>query len=181
MTDKQAKPKWIKSDAKGYLRNLLTKGDIPNEMRPKQVHQHYCKDRPEFEPFGDKNFASRLKSLRDKVKDRNDKTARDAAALTRDRNTYPRPVMDGFGLPHWPDCDAKELLEQDVNDKRHETLTRQALWESRPECMENFPFDMFVKHVHQAMKTRKFHAYVDDKKNNRIAKKDLENVPFSKQ
>lgn len=168
-------PKWIKSDAKAYLYDLLEKEEIPSNMKPKDVFETYCADRPEFIPFGYKNFSSRLRAMRIKVAMRNDCAKRDEAALANDRTIYPRPIQDGYGLPYWPDAAAKELLGEDMNNGKHKTMTGEALWSSRPEYSE-----VFVKHIHQEVNTRKFHAYVDDKANDRIAKKDLANMPKSK-
>lgn len=178
---KQNPPKWINSPAKACLINLLTKEEIPSEMKPKAVYEKFCKHRPEFSVFKDNNFGSRLKALRDKVKDRNNRAVRDEAAFRHDRLIYPRPCQDGFGLPHWPDSEAKELLNQDIDQGKHLILSKEDLWKSKPEYWECFPFEIFVKHVHQEIKTRKFHQYVADKRENKIAKTVLDNMPFSSQ
>jgi len=158
----------------------LTKGQIPASMTPKDACANFCVDRPEFILFGDTNFAGRLRSLRKKVVDRNDRAKRDAQALARDRLAHPRPSQDGFGLPHWPDAEAKELLEEDVDQGNHLTMSKHALWKSKPEHCGSMPHESFVKHVHQEAKTRKFHAYVEDKRKDKIAKSALKNMPFSK-
>lgn len=69
-------------------------------MKPKQVHDGFCMHRPEFSSFGNKNFASRLRSIREKLKERNHRAARDAAALSRDRCIYTRPHQDGHGFSY---------------------------------------------------------------------------------
>jgi len=179
MTTKEEK--WIKSNtAKAHLLDLIRKKEIPEDMKPKQVFEACCKHRPEFELFGDNDFSSRLRSLRAKVTDQDDKAARDATALAGDRLLCPRPVMDGFGLPCWPDAEAKELLEMDVREGKHNEMTKEELFLSRTECSESIPYHVFIKWVHQEARTQKFHAHVTDKRNNKIAKQHIENMPFAK-
>lgn len=174
---KDQAPKWISSDAKALLIELVKKGEVPADMKPKKVFETFCKDRPEFKLVGDANFASRLKGVRDKIKDKNFSAERDAAALAHDRMLHPRPHEDGFGLPFWPDAEAKKLLDKDIDNNLHNTMTKTALWKSRAECYECFPFEIFVKRIHQEVKTRKFHAHCEDKANKKISKKDIENIP----
>jgi len=164
MAGTKTPPKWINSQAKAYLLNLLTEGKIPEDMAPKRVYEKHCKGCPEFALFGDKNFCSRLRSLRKKVSERSDRAARDSEALARDRMIYPRPCQDGFGLPYWPDSDAKKLLERDIDEENHLNTKTYALWMSKPEHYESIPCEVFVKRIHQEVKTRKFHTYVDDKR-----------------
>lgn len=171
-------PKWIDSQAKAHLLDLIMRKQVTAEMKPKDVYDRFCKDREEFKPFLDyKNFSNRLRALRTKVEEKNDGAERDAAALARDREICPRPLMDGFGLPHWPDAEAKALLESDIENEKHIAMSKEGLWSSRPEHMECFPFDVFVKHVHQEAKTRKFHTCCKDKADEKINKQFLCNMP----
>lgn len=173
-------PKWIKSAAKAYLLELVRNEEIPARMKAKAVHEQFCKHRSEFVQFGDKHFASRLKAVRKKVSDRNDRAARDASALARDRVIYPRPSQDGFGLPFWPDSEAKEQLENDIDKGKHLSMSREALWYSTPVYYESLPFEVFVKHIHQEVKTRKFHTCVEDKRQEKLSKDALKHMPFAK-
>mgnify|MGYP000679596165 CR=1 FL=1 len=171
-------PEWKDSAARAHLCDLLMKKQIPAELKPKQVHEQFCKNHATFKVFKyDKNFAARLRYLRTKTVERNDRAARDSAALTADRLIYARPYNDGFGLPLWATSDAKASLCDDIDNNKHKTMTKEALWCSRAECYEFFPFDKFVKHIHQEVKTRKFHKYCKDKADKKIAKKLLKNMP----
>ena len=69
-------------------------------------------------------------------------------------------MLDRSGFISWPDSDAKAMLEEDIESDKHKTMTKKALWSSRSEYYENFPFEMFVKHVHQELRSRKFTTYV---------------------
>lgn len=159
-------PKWRKSPAQYYVYDGLKNGVIPLEgMAPKEVYENYCKDRPEFAAFGDKNFASRLRSLRAKVADKNNRAARDGAFLTDDRKVYPRPSQDAFGLPYWPDSDAKVKLAEDMDAGKHKILSGEQLWASRPEYYENYPVDTFIKHIFQEERSRKFLLYCQEQRN----------------
>jgi len=128
------------------------------EMPPNQVHETFCQNKPEFSVFKDENFASRLRSLRNKVKEKNTRADVDAAALAHDRAMFPRPVQDGCGLPHWADSDAKARLIEDIDTGRCKTMSKEDLWTSSEACCKNYPFDVFVKHCHQEIKSRKFVA-----------------------
>lgn len=170
--------KWRDSPAKAYLEGLLKKGKVPAEMGAHEVYQTFCKHHMEFELFEDQqSFSRRLKSLRDAVSKKNGQAERDAQALNHDRMIYGRPHQDGHGLPYWPDCDAKDLLEEDIEDNKHNTMTKAKLWKSRPEYHECFPFDVFVGHVHSEVRSAKFHAYLEDKAEKKIDKKYLKNIP----
>jgi len=180
MSSNKQEPKWIKSPAKAYLLDLIEKGKVPSTLKPREVHDEFCVNRPEFQAFGYKHFSNRLRALREKVADRNDRADRDAAALASDRLLHPRPNQDGFGLPYWPDSEAKEVLCEDIDRGNHLTMTKEQLWSSKPEHYESFPFDVFVKHVHQEVKTRKFHAYIADKAKKVISENALKHMPFAK-
>jgi len=170
--------KWVKSAAKGYLMKLLTENKIPADMKPKEVFEAFCKDRPEFASFGhDKLFSGRLRALRIKVLEGKDRATIAAAALENDRRIYPRPHQDGFGLPYWPDSEAKALLSDDIDNGKHVTMTKLQLWSSRPQHADCYPFEIFVKHVHQEIKTRKFHVCCNDKAKKLIPQLVLGNMP----
>jgi len=169
--------KWVKSAAKEHLLNLLKVDKIPSEMTPKEVFERFCAPKTELN-FGEKRlFSGRLRSLRNKVAEKNVIAARDAAAFAKDQVIYPRLHQDGYGLPHWPDSDAKAFLCKDIDQGLHLSLSMGALWSSRPEHTEHFPFSTFVKHVHQEVKTRKFHQCCKDKADKKISQKALANIP----
>jgi len=168
---------WKDSEAKQHLEDLIRNNKIPATAKPKQVYETHCQHRSEFKDFGNKNFAGRLRALREKLTKKNDRAARDARALAQDRLVYPRPHQDGFGLPLWPTSHARTLLGLDMDHEKHLSMTREELWASRPEHFEDFPFAIFVKHIHQEVKTRKFHTYCRDKAEQKLTKKQLENIP----
>ena len=159
------KPKWRNSPAQVFLYNGLKDGTIPMEgMPPKEVYEKFCKDQPAFKEFGDELFGSRLRSLREKVSDKKSKATRDALALEADRLVHPRPTHDGYGMLFWPDSEAKELLATDIDNGKLLYLSKEALWSTRKEYYENFPQDLFIKHVFQELKSRKFKRYVEDQR-----------------
>jgi len=83
---KKKAPAWKSSAAKIYLYERVKSGDIPPDMRPKQVCESFCKDRVEFTNLPwDKNFTGRLCTIREKVAQSNGRAGRDARALAHDR------------------------------------------------------------------------------------------------
>ena len=89
--------KWEHSDAKRYLYKLIVSKKIPERdaIAPREVFAIYCKDRPEFVPFQDtKNFASRLRSLREKAQRRGESAELDAECLAHDRKIFAAPTVD---------------------------------------------------------------------------------------
>ena len=79
-------PVWAKSMARDYLYGLIAKGKIPGrtEIKPKEVYENYCKDRPEFKHFQnykEMKFADKLRGLRDKHATKSSRSDKDDAAL----------------------------------------------------------------------------------------------------
>jgi len=72
-------PTWRTSAARDFLYNALLDETIPKnpaQMKPKEVYETICKNRPEFKHFQnykDLDFANKLRSARERV---NKKTSR---------------------------------------------------------------------------------------------------------
>ena len=75
---------WKHCDAKKHLCGLIVDGVVPDRhsIKPKQVFEVYCKDRPEFKDHQDySKFADRLLRLRKKAEKRSGRAQVDADCL----------------------------------------------------------------------------------------------------
>lgn len=161
------KKDWRTSQAKSFLYNGLRDGSIPltgDEMSAAVVYREFCQNKEEFEAFPyDKHFAARLGRLRKLVSTENSKLERDAKAFYHDREIYPAPTHDAFGTLFWPTSEARKMLSEDIDCGKHKAMKPKELWSSRAEYYNNFPLDIFTKHIHQEIKSRKYLAYLKDK------------------
>jgi hypothetical protein len=147
-------PDWKDSDAKELLKKDIEEGRVTEVMMAREVYAMH----PEFDIYKFQNFANNLKSLRALVKRNKESAAFDSAALANDQGNHPRPAMTAAGLPRWYESDAERLLKVDVNQLQHETMTPQALHESRPEH-QVFSLHIFRQHIQQESRSRKEKNY----------------------
>ena len=63
-----------------------------------------------------------------------------------------------FSYPHWDGSAAQGLLKVDVDEGRHINMRPQELRKTRVEYA-SFPVDVFRKHIHQEVRSRKDKAY----------------------
>lgn len=161
-------PEWRKSKARNYLCSLLATGELPDRhsIKPKEVFDKYCKQRPEFKHFQDYKdlkFASKLLYLRNMMKDRSDRSKEDAAALAHDRLIFPPPTEDTKGRPIWAESRAKNLLVEDIKNGKHKTMKPKVLYESRDEYHADYDQDFFREKIYQEVKALKRVAWVKAK------------------
>ena len=60
---------------------------------------------------------------------------------------------------------AQALLKKDINNNKHKTLTPKQLHNSKDKYKE-FKLEVFCKHIHQEVNTRKYIAHCKAKSNN---------------
>jgi hypothetical protein len=156
---------WGDSEAKEYLYSLLKEKKIPDNLKPKDVYEQFCKGRSEFENFPrDRNWPSRLKRLRDKASTRNNRAAVDDACLAHDRLIFPEPVLDLIhGCKVWQGSKAQELLRQDIKDGKHPAMKPKDLYETREEYYLDYTLDFFREKIYQEKKAFKHKEYIKDK------------------
>ena len=165
-------PKWADSEAKEYVYDLLLDGTIPLDyatkrggVGPKKTHDTHCLGKPTFDHFPyQPHFSSRLRTLREKVMERDNRADRDAEALAHDRTFFPEPTLNTKGQPHWPTSSAMSRLTRDIDKKRHLRMTKKKLYLSRPEHWQKYDLRTFRQHVHQEIRSRKFEKYIRDKR-----------------
>ncbi len=84
----------------------------------------------------------------------------DSAALANDRLLHPVPTHNHRGEPRWEGSEAQRLLRQDIDLGNHLDLMPRDLFMSEPDYYDNYPLEVFRKHIEQEVKLRKFlHLY----------------------
>ena len=175
MSEDAIEEEWEYSAAKRLLLGDLRSGAIPldsESMSPQVAYMQrpeYVESDPEY-----KRWASRLRSLREHVRDRNDRAASDSAALAHDRRIHPKPAFNHRGEPRWEGSDAERYLCQDMDAGKHENMTPMELHASRKEYRDDYPLGVFRQHIYQEKRRRKFAYYLKVKQQKKIDEKKKE-------
>ncbi|CAB9509823.1 unknown protein [Seminavis robusta] len=162
------KPDWKTSLAKEYLYDLVADGQIPDgnsleEVDAREIYDQYCQGRPEFGPYPfDNKFEANLLRIRNKVAEKDDRSAIGAVALAHDRLIFPKPTEDVWGEPVWQDSVAQQLLIEDIDDNKHIELLPRFLYATRPEY-QVYALDRFRNRIYQEVKKMKREAYMLEK------------------
>jgi hypothetical protein len=156
---KGKKPKWETSEAKKLLQKDLEEGRVTAQMAPDEVYA--MKD--EYREFKYENFRNNLLTLKKKAEQNGDSAAFDSAALANDEKIYPRPATAAAGYPRWDRSDAERLLKVDVDKGKHAQMTPQKL-RACETAYEEFPLEVFRKHIYQETRSRKDTAYWMDRR-----------------
>lgn len=170
----QKPPQWKNSAAKAYLYKLIVDNKIPDRkhIKPRQVFETYCQERPEFKHFQDySNFASRLLSLRNKAEEKGERADADSARLEHDRAIFPKPTVDTKGFAMWQGSEAQKLLRQDIESGKNTTMKPKLLYETKSEYYENYSLEFFRNRIYQEVKFNKRERYVKLSIEKRAAKK----------
>ena len=167
--DESDPPQWRNSRAREYLMGLIMAGKIPSKdaIKPKQVYDQYLKHRREFKHFQnytELQFAGKLKYLRDKFEEKQDRRKEDAAAFAHDRTIFPARTQDTKGRPIWAGSETQRLLREDIKAGKHKKIKPKYLYESREEFYDRgFDQDFFRNKIYQEEKALKRVAWVKDK------------------
>jgi hypothetical protein len=123
--------------------------------------------RPEYKSINDINlFKSRLVGMQKIVQQKIASALQDARDLEHDRQIHPRAACNARGEVQWVDSIAKQLLELDITNRKHEEMTPKELHASRQQYLDDCPMlDVFRGHIHQQVRTNKWRKqWVDGKK-----------------
>jgi hypothetical protein len=124
-------------------------------------------------------FRQRLNTLRKKIIKQNNTIAFEVAALQKDLSRRQQSkneananntVNKQGNKTRWDGSKASQLLSLDIDDKKHETMQPHQLYNSRPEYYEHFSLTVFRKHIYQEINSRKYIAYLENKKINKTKK-----------
>jgi hypothetical protein len=160
-------PNWRNSKARVLLLKKLESGEIPATMAPLAVwesEEEFMKHRYT------RQFRPNLNALRKQVQERQQYVDFDANAYNHDRALHPISDVECRGYPRWHGDAAEMFLINDIDEKRHEWMTPNVLWCSRPEY-KRFPLEVFRNHVYQECRSRLGKPYWIKKKEDKIKKK----------
>ena len=112
-------------------------------------------------------FASRLYGIRKQIVAGKTRAEKDRESFENFKANHTAKSMTARGYPQWAHSKAKDLLCEDIDNGKHTTFKKiqkksgaevpcqQKFWRSRSEYLE-FPLEVFRKHIHQELKTRKY-------------------------
>jgi hypothetical protein len=157
-------PEWQIHPAREVLKLAFWSGEIPLDWnrKPQTIYDKF-KEREEFKgmPY-DKLFQSRLRALRDQVKDKINRKAVDQEACDVFLKNFPAKEFNSVGVRRWQGTKAEEYLKADMLDGRNVGVKPQDFWKSRPEY-QVFPLETFRKHIGQERKLWKLENFLEDK------------------
>ena len=146
-------PPWGGSVAKELLRSDIISGCVVPTMDAQYVY----KMRPEFQLYKFGNFSSNLKNLRELITKNYKRMQDDVGYYGRDRGTLlairandPPPEDPELS---WHRSEAAKLLKKDIDDRIH-TMMKPSEMYTRFPAYQDFPPDVFRKHVHQEVTDR---------------------------
>jgi len=164
---------WRNSEARQIILEDLEEGILPldaNEVSAERAWDFY-RHLPEFVGPGVvfSQFKERLKDHRKQVKRRQDQSRRESQALAHDRQLYPRQMHNHRGEPVFDLSNAKQLLHDDVKDKKHLSMTPSELQRTRREYMIFKP-NKFKHRIYQEVRRQKFIFYLELKRAEKLWK-----------
>jgi len=158
----EPKIKWKRSKAKMILMQDILDGKVPlhatdeDGKRTTDLHELYY-SRVEFTEYHYSKFQSRLYSLRKTIKNDKNRQALDQEAFDNYRLNHPELAQFSHkGYIQWQGSLSQQLCQQDLKEKKHETMSRLDFYCSRPEYYNEFPLDAFRDKVKQEIRTAKY-------------------------
>jgi hypothetical protein len=137
----------------------IQEGKVPPTMSPKVVYSMRVEYRRQVEY---RQFRTNLNNLRKSLKAVNDRAIVDRAAVAHDqqrRLVHQNITLAASSSHHrWDASEAQRLLKLDVNNEMHRTMAPKELRMTRCEY-KAFPLNVFRKHIHQEVRSRKETAY----------------------
>jgi len=165
---KAASAGWTQSWAREQLYRDVYLGVITDDMDDATAFA----SRDEFALFdGMRFFPSRLERMRKRVAELKSKSARELAALQRDRQTDvgKLPLFNHWGEPRWDGSEAQRLLKEDIANGKHEGIQPLELWRSRQEY-HSTDSNRFRQHIYQEIRTVKFKKQIREKAEKKLKK-----------
>lgn len=164
---------WASSRARRELVKLVASGEIHEDLEPHEAYficQHRFPDKFQYHGF-ESRFPERLEAVFAEVE--RDKGVADIQkqALMKDREMFPKKTTNHRGEPRWEGGKAEELLLKDMEDGKHLQMKPSELRATRQEYQE-YPKQVFRKHIHQAKSARKFNQFCADMSKKKYAASD---------
>ena len=157
---------WKESAARQVLLDDLESGFLSlkeNEVSATQAWEHY-RNLPEFSNVAFSQFKEQLKSHRDQVGKKRSLSVKQSMALDHDRLIHPCQDFNDRSERVFDRSKAKQLLREDVKNKKHEAMIPSKLQRSRPEEYMQFKPDIFKGRIYQEVRRQKFINYLEAKR-----------------
>lgn len=158
----EKKVKWKKSKAKRILYDLLMDGTIPMEDKDADgnvtmpIEDIFLLD-GEFAKYRFDMFAGRLKRLRDKIKELDNRAAADLLLFNNYKSNHKPSLFSHKGYIQWQGSAAQEWLWDDLPKYLKDPDSKPLrLWLTRPEYRNEFPLDAFRDKIKQEIRTEKY-------------------------
>jgi hypothetical protein len=157
---------WRNSAAKLIIFMDLEEGLLPldeNKLSAQEAWDLVYKHILEFQKVPFAQFKARLKDHRAKVQTELNRACDDELAFAHDRRLHPRQMHNRRGELVFDMTPAKELLREDIKNKKHERMTRSSLQASRQEY-QPFKPKHFKERIYQEVRYQKFLNYLQMKR-----------------
>jgi hypothetical protein len=158
---------WRKSTAREYLLEDLSLGGIlfqKNEITAAEAWEFY-QDQEGFEDVVFPQFRDRLRDHRKNVNENYLRSQREEAALSHDRQLFPRSKTNHRGELVFDLHPAKKVLRQDIKEGRHEGLTpTQFQYQEDRAVYHVFDKTIFKHRMYQEIRRQKYIHYLDLKR-----------------
>jgi hypothetical protein len=133
-------------------------GIIPSDPNDKTMalEEIYRLDE-EFCKYSFRRFASRLKAVREKIRENCNRADKDLAAFENYKRNHSPSIFSHKGYIHYQGSTAQELLLEDLeNYTKDPEMQPYDLWISREEYRNEFPLEAFRKKIEQEIRTAKY-------------------------
>lgn len=177
-SEKKKKTKgWRGSEAKDVLLKLLLdkKSLIQKKTDDEIYNSHAC-----FQEFDEKYFKKKVKDVRKSAARINEVIDEQEMEFQKDQLAWPRNAMTIRGYPFWDTHRASVLLEQDVKDGLDSLYEPSELRALREEY-QDFPLEVFRKHIYQERRKQKEGVYWIPTRNRKAQKRRDEEVQKMKE
>jgi len=161
---------WKHSEPKYRIIADLENGiiDLEESVHPTDLCWDFYENEPEFRHVVFDQFAARLKDHRAQVAKDNKRTALAKKAFDNYRKLHPENTHNRFGEPLWDTHPAKELLKDDIKNKKHVGKTPRQLRRTRREY-KAFKLRVFRNHIYQEIRLIRFKNYLNNKRDEKEA------------
>jgi hypothetical protein len=161
---------WTKSNAKELLRQDIIDDKVPAHWPAHMVQ----KMRPEYQEYDLKNFGPNLNTLRDAVRKDYNRMLADCEYYGHDLALLKDKPPKARAYPNWHQSSARLLLKSDTKVGKHKAMKPKELHMTKAEYQE-FPLEVFRKHIYQDVDERASRAFRFQKKGKRMTFRETVN------
>ena len=166
---------WQHSEAKKKLTRLFQ--DESSWVQILSYDMIYDSD-PDFQVYKKTNFCTNAKNLFQKIEKEREANEFDRAALTHDRELYPKKNTTSRGYVRYEGSLIEKFLKLDIKEEKNVDKKPDEIWKSRPEYQE-LPLPIFRPHLYRERQSQKEQVFWQKKRNDK-GRKDydqaMENV-----